>query len=92
MRYPVRFRLRCAFRAFAYRFRLPLIHHYPTWGRYDHDHICLAARLLSPKEFSMVCPAAGGCDAETDDVCDSCPYLRTISFWFRKGIYGFSLS
>lgn len=65
-----------------------------NWGQYDHNHICLAARLLTTKDFLAVCPCHGSVGMiEVDDECDGCPYMAIIDFNTSKdGSKNISLS
>lgn len=54
------------------------------WDDFDHQHICLALRLLNTKDFEQVCVHHKFLhkqkDAESSCYCDFCPYMKTIEF------------
>lgn len=73
-------RIREAVKAFIFRLRHPITQHHPTWGPFDHSHICMAARVLDEKSFIEVCPRRGRCKIDYDDACDKCDYMRIIIY------------
>ena len=72
--------VRKALNAFQFRLRHPLPVHHPTWTAYDHEHICIAARILDEESFTQVCPCGGNCDIDMDEACDTCKYLKILSY------------
>lgn len=56
--------------------------HSSNWGVYDHEHICVASRLLEYDDFREVCPIIrdNETDCEYSDICDTCKYLRILKF------------
>ena len=73
-------KLRSAAREFRYKLRYPFSTHLPTWNDGDHDHVCIARRLLDEESFVAVCPRHGKCDIASDDACDVCGYMRILEF------------
>lgn len=73
--------IKSAFKWMKYRLKHPVtIALSSGWDTDDHQHICLAARLLECDDFEQVCPCNGKCEIELDDRCDCCPYLSIINF------------
>jgi len=73
-------RIREAAKVFTFRLRHPIILHRPTWGAFDHSHICIAARVLDEESFTKVCPRHGKCEIDYDDACDVCGYMRILEY------------
>ena len=73
--------IKSALKWMKYRLKYPIgrIHSH-DWSLMDHGHICIAARLLEPKDFEQVCPCNGKCEIELDDICDQCPYMTIVDF------------
>lgn len=72
---------KAAFRQFRNRLKHPVTTALSsTWDTHDHQHICLAARLLEHDDFEQVCPCNGKCEIELDDRCDLCPYMTILDF------------
>ena len=62
--------------------KMPLFRvHGSAWDCNNHAHICLAARLLEPDDFHVVCPyAKPGFVIEHEDECDECGFFATVFF------------
>ena len=75
------YKWKVAARMFCRELKFPVRRmHAWRWDENDHEHICIAARILETKDFKMVCPCGGKCEIESDDICDDCQYLRIINF------------
>ena len=77
------YKLKRIIRAVKKAWKVPLIRlHSYSWKTGDHAHICIAARLLAPDDFVLVCPLGQKCKiyAEQEEECDLCPYYRILEF------------
>lgn len=74
----------------ALKYKLTRIHSY-SWKAGDHQHICIASRLLEIDDFKAVCPVNKiKFPVWGDDRCETCKYMCIIDFATdasgRKGI------
>ena len=72
------------------RYHLTRLHSY-SWKAGDHQHICIASRLLEADDFKEVCPVNKiKTPVWGDDRCETCDYLCIVDFATdtngRKGI------
>ena len=82
-------KIKVAFKQFIFRLKHPIhICDNNKWDGCSHEHVCIAARLLTQKNFTDVCPKHGKCEIELDDRCDTCRYLKTIRF-YSENVDGF---
>lgn len=59
-----------------------LFHEHHKYSRGEHEHICYPFRMLSDRDFQILCPHCleHEFEPECSDLCDECKYFGFVDF------------